>query len=62
MENGFDLNLVREYSERQRQDSEKIVSLCNAVEKLSMDKMALEKELTALKNTPAPAPEASPKK
>jgi predicted transcriptional regulator len=49
MENGFDVRTVREYSERQRADAERIVMLCDAAEKLHSENRALKSELEKCK-------------
>lgn len=49
----FDVDLVREYSERQRADAEKIVALCDALKKAVGELGAAREEIKALKAAPS---------
>jgi len=45
----FDIALLREYSERQERDAQRIIMLCDAAQKLHTELQAAQAELAALK-------------
>lgn len=47
MQNSFDVQMVRDFHERQRQDSEKIVALCDSLTNLFQENQKLKQELEA---------------
>jgi hypothetical protein len=53
MDNGFDVELVREFAERQEKDAGRIVALCRALSNAVQENEALKKKLAAA----SPAPE-----
>lgn len=55
MDDGFDVELLREFSERQAKDAGRIVALCGALSNAVNEIEALKKQLAAAK-VPAPAP------
>jgi hypothetical protein len=52
MDNGFDVELVREFAERQAKDAGRIVALCSALSNAVNENEALKKKLAAA--SPAP--------
>ncbi len=62
MDKGFDVALVREYSERQRVDAERIVALCDALANQVEENKSLRARLAKLEAPALPLDQAAPAK
>ena len=55
----FDVDLLREYSERQRKDAERMIALCDALRATAAERDALRAAMANPKGLP-PLPESAP--